>query len=360
MFEQHPVPQQISSYQFRLVGDMTLKQFFQLAGGAVLGLIVYATPLPVIFKWPLIILFVLAGAAFAFLPLQERPLEQWFSAFFRAVYGPTRFVWTKSTKDNPYFAPEEGVASTTPHETSAAPQEAHTSKLEETEKNILSRLTGMFTIPTRTTAPVTAVPSLQSSSPTTPIPASPPAMPQQAQATVTPVVISQQRAMPTPVVQEIARPVVTPQLKPVTIEQKTGADSYSTTPLTPLQNVQSGGTIHETLMPSVQQQSVSAQFSPEAAPPSPPTSPNIIVGQVMESTGKIVSGAILEIKDAQGRPMRALRTNQAGHFMIVTQLPSGQYKIFVEKEGLTFDPINLETKGEILPPIAIRSKNINA
>ena len=33
MFESHPIPQQISSYQFRLVGDMTLKQFFQLARG---------------------------------------------------------------------------------------------------------------------------------------------------------------------------------------------------------------------------------------------------------------------------------------------------------------------------------------
>ncbi|KKR52786.1 MAG: hypothetical protein UT88_C0021G0001, partial [Candidatus Woesebacteria bacterium GW2011_GWD2_40_19] len=37
--EQHPIPQNISSYQFRLVGDMTLKQFFQLAGGFLVGLI---------------------------------------------------------------------------------------------------------------------------------------------------------------------------------------------------------------------------------------------------------------------------------------------------------------------------------
>ncbi len=28
--EQHPIPQQISSYQIKLVGDMTLKQFFQV------------------------------------------------------------------------------------------------------------------------------------------------------------------------------------------------------------------------------------------------------------------------------------------------------------------------------------------
>ena len=35
--ETHPVPQNISSYEFRLVGDMTLKQFLYLAGGILLG-----------------------------------------------------------------------------------------------------------------------------------------------------------------------------------------------------------------------------------------------------------------------------------------------------------------------------------
>ena len=44
--QQHPVPQHISNYEFKLVGDMTLKQFFQLAGGILVALIFYATPLP--------------------------------------------------------------------------------------------------------------------------------------------------------------------------------------------------------------------------------------------------------------------------------------------------------------------------
>src|SRR3989344_8952348 len=104
MFEQHPVPQQISSYQFRLVGDMTLKQFFQLAAGAVVGLIIYSLPLPGFFKWPLIAVVVIGGAAFAFLPIQDRPLEQWLVAFFRSIYAPTIFVWKKSAGPDSYFA----------------------------------------------------------------------------------------------------------------------------------------------------------------------------------------------------------------------------------------------------------------
>src|SRR3990170_4811369 len=93
--EQHAIPQQISSYQFRLVGDMTLKQFFQLAGGALVGLLFYASPLHPLIKWPFILFFTLLGVALAFLPLHERPLEKWIVAFFRSIYSPTIFYWQK-------------------------------------------------------------------------------------------------------------------------------------------------------------------------------------------------------------------------------------------------------------------------
>jgi len=101
---------------------------------------------------------------------------------------------------------------------------------------------------------------------------------------------------------------------------------------------------------------VQVQFSVDAAPPSPATIPNVIVGQVMDSQNKIVEGAILEVKDFQGRPVRALKTNKAGHFMIVTPLPSGSYQMNVEKEGLTFEAVNFEMHGAIVEPMAIRAK----
>jgi hypothetical protein len=65
--EQHAIPQNVSSYQFKLVGDMTLKQFFQLAGGALAGIIFYSLPLLGIIKWPLAILSVLSGLWLFFL-----------------------------------------------------------------------------------------------------------------------------------------------------------------------------------------------------------------------------------------------------------------------------------------------------
>src|SRR6266498_2906030 len=93
MEAEHPIPQQISSYQFRLVGDMTLKQFFQVAAGAIVALVVYSTNFPAIVKWPLILGSFLTGVAFAFFPLQDRPLSKWITLFIQAIYSPTIFLW---------------------------------------------------------------------------------------------------------------------------------------------------------------------------------------------------------------------------------------------------------------------------
>ena len=98
------------------------------------------------------------------------------------------------------------------------------------------------------------------------------------------------------------------------------------------------------------------------APPTPPTKPNTVVGQVMDPDGKIVEGAILEIKDPRGRPARALKTNMLGHFMIVTPLLDGRYEILAEKEGLVFEPVTFSAKGAIIPPLSIWAKtkeNVN-
>src|SRR3990167_2008674 len=101
--QEHPIPQQISSYSFRLVGDMTLKQFFQVAMGVVLGLLTYASPLPPIVKWPVVALFVLLGVGFAFFTIEDRPLETWIVIFFKAIYTPTEFIWKKTEKEPVYF-----------------------------------------------------------------------------------------------------------------------------------------------------------------------------------------------------------------------------------------------------------------
>ena len=169
--EQHPIPQQISSYQFKLVGDMTLKQFFQVAGGVIVGLIFYSTPLHPLIKWPFIIFFTLLGAALAFLPFEERPLERWIIAFFRSIYSPTLYTWKKSEKPPVYYTESAVVPEIKAVPSGQAPA-VDTVRLEEAEKSFLSKIGGLWNISSTTnstqvvvqqptTPPISAIPTMQ-------------------------------------------------------------------------------------------------------------------------------------------------------------------------------------------------------
>jgi len=343
--ENHPIPQQISSYQFRLVGDMTLKQFLQLAGGALVSLLIYATGLPTLIKWPLIIFFALLGAALAFLPFQERPLEKWILAFFRSVYSPTLYYWKKLPMAPVYFQAEVvGVGTVglpgTLQGASGSQTDISSTNLEKGELSFLSKLGELFA-----SAPAPA-----------PVPIPQPIVPMAAPPLVS-TFTSTPTTQPPPRAGEMQ--VNIPQISPITVtpttgpkfvveEKAAGAGDIAATQVTQTLTTQGVG------------QTQAAQFSVEAAPPHPPTDPNIIVGQVMDSQGKIVESAILEIQDEQGRPVRALRSNKLGHFMIVTPLLNGHYTIVVEKDGYVFDPLTVEVVGGVIPPIAVRSKQEGA
>lgn len=98
--EQHPIPQQITSYEFKLVGEMTLKQFGKAAGGIIIALLINATGLVFFVKWPLMFIFAAGGLAMAFVPFQDRPLETWLLSFIRSIYMPTIYVWKKKPNPN--------------------------------------------------------------------------------------------------------------------------------------------------------------------------------------------------------------------------------------------------------------------
>jgi len=107
MFEAHPIPQNVTDFEFHLVGDMTIKQFGYLAtgiGSAYLTFALLSSVVPFL-AYPLIIIFAGSGAALAFLPIQDRPLDHWVVAYFKAIFQPTkRFYKSKLiTKEDPLF-----------------------------------------------------------------------------------------------------------------------------------------------------------------------------------------------------------------------------------------------------------------
>lgn len=99
----------------------------------------------------------------------------------------------------------------------------------------------------------------------------------------------------------------------------------------------------------------SPQFE-EAPLPATPTIPNIVNGVVVDEEGRVIEGAIVEIQDIEGNPIRAMRTNRLGQFQTATPLPQGSYLVIVEKEPYQFDIIKIEVKGEVIAPLRIQAK----
>jgi hypothetical protein len=308
---------------------MTLKQFFQLAGGLLVALIFYSSPLIGIVKWPFVIVSAILGAAMAFVPLEERPLERWIIAFFRAIYSPTEFLWKKTTKSVKFFQDETvGAPPTAPSTEQEDALKAYLAKpgqsasplisLELAEQGFMATLSGIFA-------------GFKSQAPT--VASSPPEVKKE---------IKIPAAVPIKVIQQgVPHLVVEEKEKP--------APSASVT----AQNVapiMAGEEIVSTKQ---------AIFSVDAAPPNPPTTPNVVVGQVVDEGRKIVEGAIMEIRDESGRPVRALRSNKVGHFIIVTPLDSGRYEIATEKDGYQFSPVSFEATGMLIPPILVEGRKID-
>ena len=98
--EQHAIPQQISSYEFKLVGEMTLKQFLKAAAGIILAILINTTKIIVLIKWPLMLVSAGIGLVLAFVPFEDRPLEVWIKSFIKSIYSPTLYIYKKRNDDN--------------------------------------------------------------------------------------------------------------------------------------------------------------------------------------------------------------------------------------------------------------------
>ena len=96
--KEHALPQDVTGYKFHIIGNMTLKQFAEVAAGVGVGFLIYFTNLPDLIKWPLILTFSGVGALAAFVPFEERPLDHWLMSLFKALYRPTQFYWKRVSK----------------------------------------------------------------------------------------------------------------------------------------------------------------------------------------------------------------------------------------------------------------------
>jgi len=93
--QQHPIPQNVISFEDRLIGDFTIHQFVILAIGAVICFALYLAPLPIVLQYGLMISVGIFCAALALVKIQGMSLDEWIKNLVLAVYGPTQFIWRK-------------------------------------------------------------------------------------------------------------------------------------------------------------------------------------------------------------------------------------------------------------------------
>lgn len=93
--EQHPVPRQITTFKFKLVGFMTLEQFIYIILFVLFGYLAYAiNPIPVLRQLGGVIV-ALIGPLIAFVPYNDRPLDQVIRSLVLRLFSPTQYMYHK-------------------------------------------------------------------------------------------------------------------------------------------------------------------------------------------------------------------------------------------------------------------------
>lgn len=101
--EQHAVPRQITTFEFKLIGFMTLKQFIYLVVFIPIGYLVYKIfPVPIL-NFLLGAIVAGAGVALAFLPINDRPLDVWVKNFLKRLVSPTQYLYQKGNEPRNFF-----------------------------------------------------------------------------------------------------------------------------------------------------------------------------------------------------------------------------------------------------------------
>lgn len=317
--ETHPIPQNVTSFQFKLVGDMTLKQFGYLAAGvgfAYLLFVFLAHDYPLV-SWPLIIVSSLLGVAFAFLPFESRPLDYWLAAFLKAIYSPTKRVWEKNGKtfkENPVFPSRllMYLSGEQPHQ--PPPPQALPTK-EQLQKTVdLARQAQQLQMKIIQTERSLGQIKDQAQKPS-----------------AVPVDYSQQ-------VNKAMTDLQTFVNQASSVKQQIES-VMSTTPSIPREKVK-----------------VVIPIKPKQTTVALTTFPNVINGIIKDNQSNYLEGVVAVIYDKEGLPVRALKTNKLGQFTGSTPLPNGTYTLELEKDNFSFDVLQIELTGGVLPPLQITAK----
>lgn len=359
--ESHSIPQNVTSFEFHLVGDMTLKQFGYLATGLSIAYLsfMFIFPYSKVFAIPIIAISSLTGTAFAFLPIQDRPLDHWLSAFIKAVFSSTKASWKpagfKGTLNlaDPIFR-------------------------NRLQLYIL-QAAQMPTITPPPSQPLPVPPQInqpQQQTPKTTIPPQPQPtplpqnLPSDEQLRTTVELAKQTQLIQAQIIEaekhinqlkdaaasvKIDQPIYTNQLQETSrlLQNLINKAQVLQAQITPVKPPQPEQIIVRVKKPEIKVVEPPKQTKTQLLLTS---LPNVINGVIMDAADNYLEGVVVVIHNQDGLPVRASKTNKLGQFTGATPLPSGTYTITLEKENLEFDVLQIELKGEVLAQLQIQAK----
>ena len=321
--ENHPIPQDVTGFQFKLIGNMTVKQFAYLATGIVFAWILYQLPVNILLKFPFCAISAIAGTMLAYVPIAGRPIDVMIGNYIKALIRPTQFIYEKSGGQIyiPSNMPALTVKKTKQYGNTFSPlpkdklkeyletlETKPSSGIDEKENNYLMSISSLAAAPQ-----ISPQPNLASYAD----------FPKVA-VNIEPIIrigVPEQKIEP-PQPAETVMPA--PAITAVAPEKIT-----NTTPTAP------------------------TGFNRVVSMPTMPDFPNLITGIVKDPRGNALPGILVEIKDKDGNPVRAFKTNGFGKFASATPLTNGDYVVVFEdpKSQNRFEAVTINISGQIVPPL---------
>jgi len=394
--DNHPIPQDITGFEFKLIGDMTIKQFAYMCGGVVIAFVFYALPFWAIIKIPLALCSIGIGAAMAFLPMGGRSMDLMVKNFFKAVFSPTQYVYQKDGGQIFTEKPVRLASNSSIFDLSQKQLKDFLNLMPKSKNKLDQKESVFFQSLNQYAADKPAqptVPSFVAEHAFVSQAAAPQPMPQPNQAAQPKVDASQiaandalkqtaallEKQLQEAKAKEAEQAKVDPKAylaahqkvlemqnslssmslekqqleaklvdlqKRLTDQGKPVFSASMAAPATPTE------TKFVRSVPQTMQKSVGLPITPEF--------PNVITGIVKDPRGNPLPNILVEVKDEQGNATRAFKTNALGQFASATPLSNGSFTIEFEdpREQNKFDKVAFKADGNIILPIEVISVDI--
>lgn len=95
---EHPVPRQITSFEFKLIGFLTLRQFgYVVLFSAISFLCYFITPVPYL-NYVVAAIPAIIGIFVVFVPYNDRSIDIWIKNFVRKMFWPSQYYYIKKNQ----------------------------------------------------------------------------------------------------------------------------------------------------------------------------------------------------------------------------------------------------------------------